>query len=454
MLFQRIQPEYIKGLIYKLSDVIHKLDVFIHINMVVSQLTFQQVEFALTKMVKSVAVPDVNFMRQILTDHQAGYSRSYDQVVDRVMMLMDDVFSNLREFSNEATNIEFNLPVTVSIRLLDASLESLLSVDLFGGGTTVKNAPSRLLNDGVHWVGCQQLMEDVKAFLNRILPYNDSTWRNETANLTRFSLGHINDLHRRLSLYKCAGAFAADLNSLVNTFDELDREIIDFNNAFALYDAEYLNATKTHINDIRDTKMWFLEQLSLYSKNRTTQIKLATQITESKLSDVSQSLDLVISIVKSKALKRLQLATDNINDNLKGWYGKALTAMTILAPYYDDTIIEDKIRVLKLWRHPVARLATSDILQFKYTTSESWHSWKASLSLQDFVRSGDATAVVWTIMEDYSRVLRNELLKFEMQFNTAKYDIIKAFREIMNHFSHIYSESLVDEHFVRWVFLQ
>ena len=394
---------------------------------------------------KSVAVADVHFMRQILTDYKIGYIVSYDKVVERLMMLMDDVFSKLPKFSN-ASIPDFNLPVTVSVRLLDASLESLMSVDSAG-----KNAPNRLHSDNQHWAECQNLFREIKASLTQILQYQVSTWLNETANLSEFVLGGTDDPYRHLTLYKCAGAFAEDLNLLVNTFNELDRDIMDLINAVGFYDVDYLEAIKTYIGNIHDTKIWFLDQLSLYSKNRTTQLKLETRITESKLSNVSHTLENIMSIVNAKALKRLQLATYGIIDDLKGWYRSSLSAMKVLSPYYDDNVIEDKVRVLKIWRHPLARMATSDILQFKYTTSESWHSWEASVSLQDFVHSGNSTAVVWTIMDDYSRVLRNELLQFEMECNTAKDDIIQAFREVMDHFSHIYSESLIDEYFVRWV---
>ena len=169
------------------------------------------------------------------------------------------------------------------------------------------------------------------------------------------------------------------------------------------------------------------------------------------ISNVDQTLDSIMSIVKRKALTPLIVASKVMIKDIKRWYDESLRAMHILSPYYDGIVIENKVRTLKIWRHPVPRWATSDILQPKYPTSESWHSWERSISLEDLFRSGNATAIIGSILENYSRALQNELLEFEMECKTAKDYVMQAIADMIDHFSRVHSDSLMDESFARSV---
>ena len=270
--FQRVQPENIQDFIYRLSNVIQKLDAFINLNVIASQLIFKRVNLGLNNLVKFVADSDVNFMRQILNGYQIGYIQSYGNLVDRITVLVDDLCLNLPIYISGSITNDSNPSVTVSIKLLAASLNSLLVS--FNGGNSLKNAPNRLVSEDRHWTRCQNLLGEIQASLNEMRFKQSSAWQNETILLKCSGLEDLNDLYTRRTSYKCAGGFVKDLNALVHSFSELKLEMARFNGTVSFYNSGYLNASKIDLEHIQITKTKLSDQLSSYSENRTTQIKL------------------------------------------------------------------------------------------------------------------------------------------------------------------------------------
>ena len=442
ILFQRIEPKYINDFIHKLSNVIHKLEALIHFNVVISRLKFERVELGLKNFMKLVAQPDFIFMRQMLTDCHMGYTLSYENLAETIMTLMDEVSFKLPMLLNKSLITDSDVSITGSMKLLIDALESVLSGHLFIGSSSLKNAPSRLVRTKLHWEGCQHLLKDVKMLLKQ-----SSVWRNETP-IHDDTYSDLNETYHSNNLHTCMGELGMTFKSLKYRFNDFDRDIERFDDSTNFYDTEYLESEKLYLENLRVTKSGLSDKLELYSQNQTTQIVLAKEITDSMLSDVEQILDRIMAVVEKNVLKPLVLAASSIDTVAKRWYVEYLRAMRILAPYYNDNGIEGKIRALKIWRHPLARLATSDILQFKYQTSESWHTWDTSVNLQEFVQSGNATMVIWNIMEDYFHILSNELIGLKLDHKNAEHELLGAFTGLIDHFSQIQSESLIDESFV------
>ena len=355
---------------------------------------------------KFVAGPDFNFMHQTLIDHQIGYTSSYDNLMDRIFIWIDDVILT-RIHLNESDTGYLNLLMTGSVKFLIELLRSLLSIESSNGNTWLKNAPSRLVGSKRFSNECNRLLSRIKDYLE-FFSRQMSAPLKESTTLVRSVLDDSEYLYTRTDSYVCVGEFSSAMNSIMHIFDKVHVEIGRFDDTLQFYDDKYLEAIELNLVILRAAKYVLSEKLSMYFENRTTQLKLAKEITHSTLFHVGHTIGLIMSAVKKKGFRPLKFAIYRIAESLKRWYTKTLNAMQILSPYYDDSDIEDKMRALKIWRHPVARLATSDILQFKYPVSESWRSWEGIVSLEDFVRSGNATALIRTIVADYARVVRND----------------------------------------------
>ena len=420
---------------------------FVRFHVIISSKTFQRIDFALNNLIKFVAHADMIFMRQILTDYYSVYMQNYQSVFDRIRILMNEISLPLPTFMSEFVAADYNPSMRVSTMLLRDTISYLLSLDF----SVYENAPNRFVSEERRWTICQDLLREINNSLSRML-MQSALWPNQTSHIDVSFFDNLSDLFRRSILNKCIDEFYVTVTSVVHTFKKLDMEIA--NTTLKFYDDDYLDAENIDLSNLYIIKTWLSKQLILYSLNRTTQIKLSKEVAESMIPDLNQTLDRILSVVRRKVIKPLVLATDNIARDLNTWYGKSLGAIQTLATYYDDNDIEEKVRTLRIWRHPVARWATSDMLQFKYATSESWHSWERSISLRTFVQTGNAATMIGTTMEDYDQVLRNELLRMEMEYKIAKDDVIMAVNDIINHFSWIYSESLLDGSFVLWVCLQ
>ena len=442
-----MQPEHIEDFIFKLSNAVQKLDMFVRFHVFISPKTFQRMDFALNNLIKFVAHADMIFMRQILTDCYSVYMQNYESVFDRIRILMNEISLRLPTFMNESAAADYNPSMRVSMILLRDTISYLLSLDL----SVYENAPNRFVSEERQWTICQDVLREINNSLSRMF-MQSALWPNQTSRIDVSFFHNLSDLFRRSALNECIDEFYVTVNSVVHTFKKLDMEIE--NNILKFYDDDYLNTENIDLSNVYIIKKWLSKQLISYSLNETTQIKLSKEVAESMIPDVNQTLERILSVVRRKVIKPLVLATNSIIKDVKTWYGKSLGAIQTLATYYDDNDIEDKVRTLGIWRHPVAGWATLDILQFKYTTSESWHSWERIVSLRTFVQTGNAATVIGTTMEDYAQVLRNELLRMEMEYKIAKDDVIIALNDIINHFSRIYSESLLDRNFVLWVCLQ
>ena len=137
--------------------------------------------------------------------------------------------------------------------------------------------------------------------------------------------------------------------------------------------------------------------------------------------------------------------------NVTKWYARAFDDIPSLVPFYDRSDIEDRMRALKIWRHPVARLRTAGILQFKHPTSESWRTWNVSSNLQDFGISGNAITVISTFIEEYIQTIESELIQIGMESTHARDDVIQTFKSVIDDFSNVRFESTMGSNFVMWV---
>ena len=127
--------------------------------------------------------------------------------------------------------------------------------------------------------------------------------------------------------------------------------------------------------------------------------------------------------------------------------------LNVLIPFYDDTGIEDniKLRALTIWVHPFISPASVDISQFNYAASESTRSWGLWVSLKDFLMSWNVATLISRIMEDFSNVMRLEILRIKQQYTNARDEIIQSFTELTKDLPDIHTKSLIDNDLVLWV---
>ena len=397
-------------------------------------------------------------MHQILHDCLGGLGVHYEKVANSIQRSMSEVVMILPSIVNESHPI-----ATYFIRLAAKSHENLL-ISLFdtlsflnsqNDSNVFTNMPSRLVSDQLRLAKCQNLQNKIKHLLQGKLLMNSSGGILDRLESIFLSDSDETDILKHYKLYesnKCVSELPSELESLLHTIKTINEEVVQFINAGSVFSSVgYLETERHYLETMQATAVWLSEQLTAFSENRTTQIKMSNEITHTKLQKMERTLNHIVSAVERKAIAALLSRANSILQNLQHWYYRSLTAIPNLVPFYDDSAIEDKMRALRIWRHPVARLKTADVLQFKYPASESWRSWELSTGLNYFVLSGRATNMVSNMLGEYIYTLRSQLTHVRLKCKRARRDVSGAFKDVVDHLTNVRIESSMGSNFVLWV---
>ena len=272
----------------------------------------------------------------------------------------------------------------------------------------------------------------------------------DTILLSKRDTEELYELYEMHTLNKCVNELQSQFESIVRAMDKANTQILHiFELSPKFENTEYLETEREHLYKLEATATWLLEQITAYSGNRTTKIDLSKSISGSMLSNIQITIDRIVSVVERKLINTLLSMTNGISSTLMQLYSKSLGFFSALVLVYDDTDIEDRLRTMKILRYPEARLATADILQFKYRASESWRSWEMDTTLQEFVAGGHATKATSRKIELYRDVLKSELLRIRTKCRHARQEVIRAITDIIDDFTNVHIESLMGSDFVQ-----
>ena len=458
IIFQRVDAEYIKESFHSLYNIIIKIKAFIHLITDVSQTAFQRINAGVNNVLELVIEMDFNLMQQIAADHFDDYVTSYGQLSEGIQTVMDKIMIMSPSIVNELTStktdhVKAELEGSVH-RLLDG-WDTSSNVKSHPRSRTIKHMPSRLVSDQLRLDQCETIQSNITAIFQSTFllePSTETFETLETMTISECDMNELRNLYRRYTAKKCLSDLPSKLTYLANVMKETRFEVQRIMEGRpGLEDAMYLESEQAYLHKLEATATWLTKQLTDYSENRTTKIELSKDITHSMLSEIELTLDHIISAVERTIIDSLLSTAGGVLRNVNNWYQESLIAITRLVPFYYDSEIEDRLRALKIWRRPVARLETADILQFQYPGTEAWRSWDLRTTLEDFVFSGNATRIIFIYMNEYIHSLQSELMHMHMEIKQFRKDVIRAFKYAMEDFANVRVESSLGSNFVMWV---
>ena len=441
VLFQRIDGEYIKESFHSLRSIKTKLNTFMHSITDVFRTAFQRMHLALNNLMAFLVLEDFQLMQQILHDCLNVYASRYGMVVDRTQLVIGEMMGMLPATINESHQLQRYIPERImkaSSAVLAASFQTQWSLDANHLDTLIDNIPRRLVSDRWRLRDCQTFQTNITNLLQN--PFS------------HYDMKELYTLLKKHTSNRCVSELPSKLESSVHVIDDISseiRQVFRIENAFD--NAAYLETETDYLNNIQATAEWLSDQLIAYSENRTTQIKLSTELTQSTLSDIQHNLDRIAFAVDRDTINPLLSRSNIMLRNVKRWYARALCTIAGLVPFYDHSGIEESMRALKIWRHPMARLQTADILQFKYPASESWRTWELSSTLKDFAVSGNATTTISTVINEYIEIIESTLLQIRTEVAHKRNQVIQTFKDVIDDFTNVGVESSMGSNFVMWV---
>ena len=411
-----------------------------------SAASFNRINIGINKMVQLVAQADLHFLHGILTDYHTGYGIQHSILVSNSEALLEETFLLIRrDLSGDFVLTGENPMTVVYVKMLTQSLNHVLSVNM-NPKHGIKDTPSRLL-DGPN-NDCEQIIESVLSQLALYIERQDTVHQYNISSITVFQ-----DFHAIQSVYHCIKRLEFNLNTISIVTDKLIRvmqQLIDKGDDLD-YDKQF-EKMGDDLNTLQSVSDLLSEKLSTYSENKTTLISLANQITNSMLSNIKQAMNHILSLINIDVIEPLLSRASDLDKDVPILYGKILNAMKKLSPYYDGTDVEDKLRLLQIWRYPLARKGTANVLQFMYPLSESWRTWALTVPLDEFVDSGSAAELVSNMMYEYSTVLKEELLQIRSEYEYSRNDVIRNFKEVLEDLKNFQTVSAMADDFVLWVF--
>ena len=337
-------------------------------------------------------------------------------------------------------------------KLLIASFNMLSFMNSYPGSVIGNDVLNRAVSDHIRGRKCQTFQTDMKNILKIKLLTNTSGRMFEMPGRIPLSESDMNELYKLYKMYttnECVRELPSKWESLVRVMYKTNLEILQVvNDRSRIDDTLYMENKRDNLHKLYTTAVWLSKQLKAYSENKTAKIELSKVLTHSMFSGLQFTLDHIVTAVERKHINPLLSMTNRILWNINDWYIKSMNVITALLPFYDNSGIDDKVRTLKIWRHPVVRFKTADILQFKYQASESWQSWGLSTTLEEFVLSGTATKVISTTIEENRKVLQSELTRIGIECKRASEDVIRSFKDVIDDFRMVHKESVMGSDFI------
>ena len=444
ILFQRVQAKQIRRSVEYLRDITQKLAIFMDLSVNRSPATFNRINKGLTDMVKSVTQADIAFLHSVLKDYYTGYENRQAIIVDNLKILLEQMSGHSSGARDESMiSSEIKYPIGLA-KFLNVSVNAFLSIDDYLE-RQIKDAPISLIPNDYN-----ECKDELGSMGTILIHPTQISWNQN--NLIQHNTDFINsypDFYTISNMRDCVSGLELKLNHIFALTVHLTHTM---NNYFGQGNGtdfgEHIIGLGNDLDILQNSIDWLSVQLSSYSENRTTKIELADTISNSLLLKIKQSMNRVISVINVNVIEYLLSRTNDLDMDIPMMYMKTLDAMRTLAPYYEVADVENKLRVLQIWRHPVVRLYTGDVLQFMHPASEAWRTWPLSVPMDEFILNGNAAKLVSSMVKEYNKVLRGELLRIRSRFDKVRNDVITSFARVLNDLTNVRMESAMAEDFI------
>ena len=411
-----------------------------------SVAAFNRINIGIANMVTMVAQADLETMHGMLSNYQTGYESHHAIIVYNLEILIEEASVLMGGVVDGSVLIGEHTILNGILKLVNASLDALKSVDSIPD-QGIKDAPSHLMHNDRN--DCDNAIKGMEVFLNHSSVASDKDNPDISVERTRSYINKLHDFYKMQRARGCITGLVLNLNTLLSLTADLEGSMKHVRDAVDGFNFEdLLKKMRSDLDILKDSIDGLSEQLLAYSRNKNTKINISNEITDAMLSDIEKAMNHIISVITVDVIEPFLLQTSDLNRNIPLMYLKTLNTMRVLEPHYDDRDIENKLRALKIWRHPEAMLNTVDVLQFTYSASEAWRTWALSVSLDDLVLSGSATKLISSMVNGYTIVLRYELLRMKSEFENARNDVIENFKKFLIDLNEVRMESIMEDDFI------
>ena len=406
-----------------------------------SGYSFDQVNTALKKLVQYTA-EDIEYLRDTVTDVIAIYEEHYSPIIDSVFYHLDRIEQTLRylTYRTDLAQRQKQGLMVQEARLLNLTLKAILPMRYTACDYTCgQNQPSWWQRDNDERTKCQQVLERMENNTIDLIKEPSEVYAHKV-------------LQEMDGLLACVGEYkltlenaVTDLNNVVSEVNRLQNTQLHFN-----YDDFLIHTINEELRHTENNISWLSDIKLYYSRNETTKVNLSSAITSDAERMFFYTMDSIIAKLETNVISALQTRTEFFEVYLQQLLQESIDVMIQLEPYFAGTYIEEKTRNILFWRHPIAELATPDIVRFRYGATETWRTWPRSVDLQD-LGSGSSVfdEIAANILPPYAEILHTELQDIRGKFISAKYDALAALEALVADLAAFNVLSAVDENFVK-----
>ena len=402
-----------------------------------SGYSFDQVNTAIKKLVLFAAA-DILYLRDKVVDIKEIYEKHYSPIIDSALYYLDRIQQTFRyiTYRKDLESTTIYQEVEKEAVLLNVTLKAILPMRYTACDDTCgQNKPAWWQRDDGDRQKCQQILKSMEN--NSISLIND-----QTEVYIHKIIEEMDGLLTCLGEYKLSVENAViDLNNIVAEMNRLQDTQLHFN-----YDEFLKNTISKELSHTKNNISWLSDLQLHYSRNETTKVNLSYAITSATERMLSYTMDAIIAKLETTVISTLQTRTEFFEVYLQRLLQESIDVMIQLEPYFAGAYIEERTRKIFFWRHPVAELATPNIVRFQYSDTETWRTWPRSVDLQDLNSGFDRIAA--KILPPYAETLLTELHDIRGKFIRVKYDVLAALEALVADLAAFNVLSAVDKNFI------
>ena len=182
-----------------------------------------------------------------------------------------------------------------------------------------------------------------------------------------------------------------------NIYAEVDELAI---NIALFISPSFHESVEPELNWIKAKSNLLHKVLTEYSQNSISKHQILQNIREDKFKHNLQfTLDSMLSTMNTEIKIKCHIQTEKVKSNVHKWIQSLLKTTSSMAKYYEHDFIENKTRMMEIWKKPIPWLmCASETLHSQ--ENETWPTWPSSLRLNDFV-SQEAPIMIARILKYY-----------------------------------------------------
>ena len=460
--FQRVTAENIHRIINILQNLITQLQLFHYLIVKVADSALFRVNKAIFK-INRMARDDMGSTLHGIKFCKSKYDGGIAIKVETALYHLDAFHSDIQNMEYRLSSVDSNKPgmyafwnVRDAAENLYVSLDAIRTIPEYIDRFTL----NRLWSTN-RYVSCQSkytLMLDIITRITELLSRASVNWEqiNQTNNYdynagNKWSEQFIN-YNRQANntigdVEECSTEFKNVLEGAYETISSLETTLqtMLWNDFYFNFD-DVLDLVWNDLETINSNISYFEDLLTKYSRNDTTKLDIASSLTAVNHAHLEDALSSILSRIDTQAVEPLHNMMRTSRVNIKKWLHNSLSAMGTLVPYF-DTCIEKMARFSRIWRYPVVKLDSPDILVYTYN-GNSFKTWPETKSLRTLLENRDDETLFTEILKSYGHNVSIALYELQARLSSSKKETLTALGNLLTDVQSVHQQSIIDKDFI------